>query len=41
MTGSYTVNGDNISMTGKLESAKAYDGAMIVDGTFVQLCGKQ
>ena len=37
--GSYTVNGDNISMTGKLESAKAYDGAMIVTGHLSSFAG--
>ena len=37
--GSYTVNGDNISMTGKLESAKAYDGAMTITGHLSSFAG--
>ena len=37
--GSYTVNGDNISMTGKLESAKAYDGAMMITGHLSSFAG--
>ena len=37
--GSYTVNGDNISMTGKLERAKAYDGAMTITGHMSSFAG--